>query len=526
MKQLISSIVEKSISNIYSLQEKVEINIPNKRFGDYSTNIILQISSKINEPIAEIAAKAVNSILKESKLFKNVECTKNGFINFTINDEYLSAQIKEIRKQGKLYGTSSIGKGKTVLLEFVSANPTGPLHIGHGRWAAIGDNIASLLSAVGYKVEREYYINDVGNQVEKLELSVRARANNKEIPEGGYGGAYVIDLAEKLKADLNKPNFRILLINAILDDQKRVLREFGLSFDNYYSEETLHKSGKVKETLNLLDKSGNTFNEGGALWFKSMDLGDDKNRVLVKETGETTYFAADIAYHLDKFKRGYSHIINIWGADHHGYVPRLKAALKALGLETNKLEIIIGQMVALFRGKEPVKMSKRTGEMITLEEVIQEIGKDSARFFLAMTSAQSHLEFDLELAKKHAASNPVYYVQYAHARLCSIFREGHGIVLNEKADLGLLTHPAERDLILKLISIKDEIISAALKREPHIMIEYAKNLSALFHNYYHKCRILSDDLELTSARLMLADAARIVLKNVLELLKVEAPERM
>ena len=275
-------------------------------------------------------------------------------------------------------------------------------------------------------------------------------------------------------------------------------------------------------------KTGHTFFEDGALWFKSQDHGDDKNRVLVRENGEPTYFTADIAYHLDKFSRGYDQLIDVWGADHHGYVPRLKAALKVLGLPVDHFEVIIGQLVSLFRGSEPVKMSKRTGDMITLEEVVQEIGKDATRFFLTMVSSQNRLEFDLELAKKHASDNPVYYVQYAHARICSIFREAEerGVEFNGNCDLSKLIHPAERDLMRKLIDLGDEIVSAAEKRTPHQMVEYAKSLAAIYHNYYHKCRVISDDIDLTRARLALADATRTILKNVLILLKVEAPERM
>jgi len=528
MKELIRGIIKKAIS-----PEELDfsVDIPKvRKFGDFATNVAILLAPSKNRPLPELAEELANLIKASdsSGLFSAVEAARNGFINFKINDAYLQQQVNVIREKDKEFGKSDKGKGQRVLLEFVSANPTGPLHIGHGRWAVIGDDIASVMEAAGYQVEREFYVNDVGNQIEKLEISVRARIEGHEPPEGGYGGAYITDLAEKLKNDARSPHFRDILLNLILEDQKRVLREIGVEYDRFYHEKDLHDKGKVKQAVEELKKQQVTFTEAGALWFKSQEFGDDKNRVLVRESGETTYFAADIAYHLDKFERGYDQIINVWGADHHGYVVRLKAALKALKLPVEKLEIIIGQLVALYRGNEPVRMSKRTGEMITLEEVAQEIGKDATRFFLTMVTAGSHLEFDLELAKQHAQSNPVYYVQYAHARISSIFREGDekGMRLQGDPQVSLLTHPAERELIRRLIDLEDTIITCAKNREPHLMVEYAKDVAAHFHNYYHKCRVLSEDIELSQARLALADATRIVIRNVLELLKVEAPERM
>ncbi|MFA4967473.1 MAG: arginine--tRNA ligase [Candidatus Margulisiibacteriota bacterium] len=519
-----------AIGGIYSISVTGMIGIPNKKYGDFSSNAALLLAPKLLKPLPDIAEEIAQYISSKDKnnLFKSVEFTKTGFINFKLNDRFLQDLVSRIKKENSGYGRSDIEKGKKALIEFVSANPTGPLHIGHGRWAVIGDDIASLLEAVGYKVEREFYVNDQGNQIDKLEASVKARAEGKEVPEGGYGGAYVLDLAEKLKNDIDKPNFRGLIIKMMLDDQKRVLRELGVQFDRFFSERSLHENGKVKEAIEKLKKTGGTFMEDGALWFKSTDHGDDKNRVIVRENGESTYFAADIAYHLDKFDRGYDLLINVWGADHHGYVARLKTALNALGLPIERFEIIIGQLVSLYRGSEPVRMSKRTGDMITLEEVIKEIGKDSTRFFLTMVTASSHLDFDLELAKKQAADNPVFYVQYAHARICSIFREleAQGQKLDPNPDLSLLSHPAERELLRRLLDFEDEIITAARKREPHLLVEYAKSVAAIYHNYYHKCRVISEDHNLTQARLALAEAARIVIKNVLELLKVEAPERM
>ena len=530
MKQELEKIVRSALAELYSSAVESVIGIPGQKYGDFSTNAALLLASQRNEPLPEIAKKIAEHIKLNDRnnLFKSVDSTRTGFVNFILSDTFLQENLLRIKREGSNYGRTKKYDGKKVLMEFVSANPTGPLHIGHGRWAVIGDDIASLLEAVGYKVDREFYVNDCGNQVEKLEASVIARANGQEIPEGGYGGAYVVDLADKLRSDIGKPSFRNILLNTMLDDQKRVLGGLDVKFDRFFSEKSLHEEGKVKESIEKMKKSGTTFIEQGALWFKSTDYGDDKNRVIVRENGESTYFAADIAYHLDKLNRGYDLLINVWGADHHGYVARLKTALKALGHPLEKLEVIIGQLVSLYRGAEPVRMSKRTGDMITLEEVVEEIGKDATRFFLTMVTAQSHLDFDLDLAKKHATENPVYYVQYAHARLMSIFREweAKGPKTDEAPDLSLLAHPSERILMRKLLDYEDEIAAAAGKRAPHLLVEYAKNLAAIFHNYYHKCRVISEDEKMSRARLRLCETTRIVIRNVLELLKVDAPERM
>lgn len=531
MKERIADLIAEAVSGHISPVPEIEVEIPKvKSHGDFSTNIAILSARQALIPLPQLAQEIAEKIKAADRegLFAQVSATKTGFINLKINDAFLQKQLYRIINEDRSFGQSKAYAGKKVLIEFVSANPTGPLHIGHGRWAVIGDDIGSLFKAVGYEVEREYYVNDVGSQIEKLEASVRARAEGREVPEGGYGGAYINDIANRFKGVLSEPHFRKMLLEAMLEDHKRVLRELLVNFDRYFSEQSLHDSGKVRAMVEQLKATHKTFEEGGALWFKSQEFGDDKNRVLVRETGETTYFTADLAYHLDKFNRGYDLIINVWGTDHHGYVPRLKAALAALGLPVDKLEIIIGQLVALYRGAEPVRMSKRTGEMITLEEVIQEIGKDATRFFLTMVTVRSHLEFDLELAKQQAPQNPVYYVQYAYARLSSIFREAaeRGIKYDKSADASLLTHEAERDLMRKLVDIEDRIKSAAARREPHLLVEYVRELAAIFHNYYHKCRVLSEDLPLSAARLLLAEATRIVIRNVLELLKIEAPERM
>lgn len=527
MKERLANLVAAASRKLVSpdLLPRIDISIPQERFGDFSTNLAILLAPVCGKPPFEIAAFIADR-LKSSKLFEKVEPMRNGFVNFTLTSDYLQKNLSTILKQGRNYGRSGWGGGKKALVEFVSANPTGPLHVGHGRWAVIGDDIASLLEAAGYRVEREYYINDVGAQVDKLEQSVVARMEGRDVPEGGYGGAYIYDIAQVLRHD--RKNLKPKILDILLKGQKATLHKLGVKFDRFFRESDLHRKGKVKDAVFRLEMRGATFKEDGALWFKSQELGDDKNRVLTRETGETTYFAADIAYHMDKFKRNYGHIINVWGADHHGYVHRLKAALKVLGLPVERFEVIIGQLVSLYRGKELVKMSKRTGEMITLDEVVDEVGRDATRFFMTATSVNSHLDFDLELAKQQAANNPVYYVQYAHARISSILREARERRVKRKwrPDLSLLVHPSERKLMRRLLDVTDEILIAAKRREPHTMVEYAKSLAAVFHNFYHQCRVISDDAELTSARLVLSDATRITLRNVLELLKVSAPERM
>lgn len=493
---------------------EVTVEVPkNAEYGDFSTNAALLLAKSLRQPPFEIAEKIVAEIKKKpQKIFSEISAFKNGFINFKISFEFLQNNLKTILKEKQKYGRNKTGKGKKVLIEFVSANPTGPLHVGHGRWAVIGDDIASLFEACGYKVDREYYVNDRGNQIKLLEKSVKAAANGSPVPEGGYGGSYIKEIADDLKDHKQ-------LLPYILSKQKETLAKLKVIFDSYFSEKTLHDEGLVEDAISRLSSEGHTIREGGALWFKSEAFGDDKNRVLVKENGELTYFAADIAYHINKFKRGYDIIIDIWGADHHGYVPRVKAALAAVGLPIDRFEVIIGQLVTLYRGKEQVKMSKRTGEMVTLDEIISEIGSDAVRFFMTSTSVNNHLDFDLELAKEKKQENPVYYVQYAHARICSILRKSKCKVQSAKLDT--LTHEAERALMRKLLDFEDEILAACRKREPHQLINYVKDVAAIFHNFYHQCRVLDNP-----ARLVLVEATRIVIENVLKLLKIEAPEQM
>jgi arginyl-tRNA synthetase len=487
---------------------------PRKELGDFATNVAILGARQVKQNPFDFAAKLVAKVeeLDQGAVIEKIEVVKPGFINFFIKDSLIQNSIAEIIKQDHLWGQGSKNKDQKILLEYVSANPTGPLHVGHGRWAVIGDVIGRLLKTAGYAVQTEFYINNVGAQVEKLEASVKARREGKEIPEGGYGGDYIKEVKGETRAEM---------LEFLLAQQRQTLGALEVKFDRWFYENELHDRGAVVAAVEKLKNIGVTFEEGGATWFKSMDQGDDKNRVLRREDGRPTYFAADIAYHLDKFARGYDRLIDIWGTDHHGYVGRLKAALKVLGQPVEKFEIIIGQLVTLYRGDQPIRMSKRTGEMVSLQEVMDEIGVDATRFFFAATDVNSHLDFDLELAKKKSADNPVYYLQYGHARICSIIRKSPVAGHESRVDLSGLTDPAERELMVKLLAWPRTIEEAALLRHPHRITEYGKELAMTFHHFYEKCRVLGNP-----ARLTLVDASRIVLRNVLELLGINAPEQM
>ena len=515
------------VGNAFPSALDIEIESPkNEKYGDYSTNIAI-ISSKLNGTTPIETANGIVSRLKnvdKGKVFSSISSTPQGFINFRVNDAYLYKNLIEIMKKNGDYGRSNTGRRKNVLLEFVSANPTGPLHIGHGRWAVIGDCLANVLRAVGYNVDREYYINDVGEQIEKLALSVKARMDGRDIPDGGYAGGYITELAGNIK---DKGRIKEEAMKQLLSQQKETLKKLGVNFNKWFHESELHRKGMVKKCIKKLEERGLTFHEGKTLWFKSSEFGDDKNRVLIKEDGSPTYFAADIAYHINKFDRRYDKIIDVWGTDHHGYVARLKAAITALGYPAKNLEIIIGQLVALYRGKELIRMSKRTGEMITLQEVIDEIDVPATRYFLVRNSPSTHMNFDLELAKSKSLENPVYYVCYAHARICSILKEAKKAGLSPgSGSLCLLNTEPERKLMVKLLRFEDEAENSAAFMQPHRMTSYAESLAQIFHNYYHQHRVISNDKELSSARLSLAKATSIVLRNVLKLLGITAPEHM
>ncbi|MBN3033882.1 MAG: arginine--tRNA ligase [Candidatus Saganbacteria bacterium] len=489
---------------------------PRKEYGDFASSVAVAGARQLGQNPLELAGRLAGLLaeLDRGQTASKIEVVKPGFINFFLKDEVVQDAIPEIIERDRAWGQGSGVKGQEekILLEFVSANPTGPLHVGHGRWAVIGDNIARLLKAAGGRVATEFYVNNVGAQVENLEASVRAVRAGQPVPEGGYGGAYIKDVQGGTRKEM---------LAFLLGQQQETLRQLGITFDRWSYENELHDRGEVLAAVQKLRDLGATFEEGGATWFKAQELGDDKNRVLTREDGRPTYFAADIAYHLDKFARGYGRLIDIWGTDHHGYAPRLKAALKVLDQPADKFEIIIGQLVTLYRGGEPVRMSKRTGELITLQEVLDEIGADATRFFFSATDVNSHLDFDLELAKQRSVSNPVYYLQYAHARICSILRKSKVKSQKSKIDLSGLTYPAERELMLKLLAWPRLVAAAAAARQPHRVTEYGKELAIVFHHFYEQCRVLGNP-----GRLTLVDASRITLRNVLELLGISAPESM
>ena len=477
---------------------------------------------------------------------EKVEIAGPGFLNFFIREDRWSSLLKIVESEGDRYGTATFGQGRRIQVEFVSANPTGPLHIGHARGAVVGDVMANILAAVGYGVFREYYINDAGNQMNNLGKSVLLRyrellGRTEEFPEGCYKGEYIRDLAaELLKRDGERylgmdameaiPLLTTYAGAAILEGIKEDLLAFGVVFDLYFSERELYREDGVGSLLRTLEEKGFIYHEGNALWFRTTAFGDEKDRVVVRQNGDPTYFAADIAYHRNKFLRGFETVIDIWGADHHGYIPRMSAAVQALGYEKDALKVILVQLVNLLRDGKPVAMSTRSGEFDTLREVIDEVGKDAARYNFLMRRSDSHLDFDLELAKRQSNENPVYYVQYAYARICSIIRmaaeRGCEAPRYDQAELGLLRLQEEIDLIKTITRFPEVVEGAARTLEPHRLTFYLNDTAAIFHSYYNKNKVISDDGALTGARLFLVKSVRTVLKNALTLLGVSAPEKM
>ena len=484
-------------------------------------------------------------VLKGNELFMRIEVAGPGFINFTLKPSCWFEVLEQIHSQSSNYGMSNVGQGRRVQVEFVSANPTGPLHIGHGRGAAIGDAVAQLLTKVGYDVCREYYINDAGNQVVLLGRSILQRAKELlgqqvDFPEDGYQGRYIYDIAKAFlneQKDLNSLsedegiNQCIRFgVKYVLDWLSRDLEAFGVHFDNWYSEQSLYDNALVDKELAKLKDLGLTYEKEGALWFRTTDYGDDKDRVLVRSDGSPTYFASDVAYHMVKFDRGFETLIDVWGADHHGYVPRMKAVLAGLGHAPEDLEILMIQMVNLLRAGKPIAMGKRSGEFVSLREVIDEVGRDACRFFFLMRRSDSQLDFDLELAKQKSAENPVYYVQYAHARVCSINRNAEeiGISLPVSGNFATEHLRLEEELAMtKLLArYPDTVVGAALNYEPHRIVYYLQELASQFHSYYNRYRVLTDEANESLARLYLVNSVRIVLENALNLLGVSAPEKM
>ena len=533
---IIKNAVKKAFPEILDnvIGESLSLEVPKeKKFGDFSANIAMKLSKELRKPPFEIAGSIIKNIEKSSGI-KDVKVEKPGFINFYISNKAVAAALEDIIKEDAGFGVSTIGRNKKVQIEFVSANPTGPLTVAHGRQAAIGDSLARILKFCGYDVVKEYYINDEGVQIQALGKSVKARlmeasGEKSGFPENGYKGKYIYDIAEKLKetkrSSLSDEFFMEYAVKEIMETIVKDLEDFGVYFDVWYSQKALAKSGKVEKAIDDLKKREFLYEKDGATWFKSTGLGDDKDRVIIKSDGSYTYLTPDMAYHKEKFEKGYHRIINIWGPDHHGYINRIKAACQALGYDKEKLSILIAQLVTLYRDGKPVKMSTREGEFITLREIMDEVGKDAARFFFIMRRTESHLDFDLALAKAQTLDNPVYYIQYAHARISSIIEFSKDAKPNLE-NLGLLDKEQELDIVKALMHYPKIIEAAASNLEPSILLTYLQDLAGLFHSYYNAYRIVTDDKPLTEARITLIQAVKKVIASGLDLLGVTALEKM
>lgn len=516
----------------------------NKENGDYATNIAMQLTKLAKKPPRAIAEAIIENLDQESASIEKIEVAGPGFINITLKKDYLQEVVKTVLTQGAEYGRTDAGKGEKIQVEFVSANPTGDLHLGHARGASVGDSLCNVLDFAGYNVEREYYINDAGNQIDNLAKSVEARyfqalGEEVEMPADGYHGKDIINIGKKLveeEGDKYKhvsdqeryDYFRSYGLAYELEKLKTDLANFRVVFDNWFSETTLYGSGKIEAALGKLRENGHIFEEDGATWFRSTTFGDDKDRVLIKQDGSFTYILPDIAYHEDKIQRGFGKLINIWGADHHGYIPRMKAAIEALGYEKDTLEVIVAQMVHLYKDGERMMMSKRTGKAVTLRELVEEVGLDAVRYFFVMRSGDAQMDFDLDLAVSESSENPVYYAQYGHARISSIIRQSAELNLNASQEgASLLTAEREIDLLKKIGDFPQVVADAAKSRGPHRIATYIQELAAAFHSFYNAEKVLDqDNIELSEARLALVIATRTTLANALRLIGVSAPEKM
>ncbi|MDE1709604.1 arginine--tRNA ligase [Staphylococcus cohnii] len=544
VEEIKKSIQQAQLADINEMPEiKIEIPKDNKN-GDYSTNIAMVLTKIAKRNPREIATAIVDNLDTTAAQVEKVDIAGPGFINFYLDSAYLTAIITEAINKGNQFGHKAEKNGENILLEYVSANPTGDLHIGHARNAAVGDTLANILEAAGYNVTREYYINDAGNQITNLARSIEARYfealgdNSFEMPEGGYHGKDIInigkDLAEKqpeikdLDEEERIKTFRQLGVDYEMQKLRKDLDDFNTHYDSWFSETTLYESGEIKQVLNKMTKLGYTYEEDGATWLRTTDFSDDKDRVLIKKDGNYTYFLPDIAYHFDKIERGNDILINLFGADHHGYIQRLKASMETFGVDSERLEIQIMQMVRLMQDGQEVKMSKRTGNAITLREIMDEVGVDAARYFLTMRSPDTHFDFDMELAKQESQDNPVYYAQYAHARICSILKQAKekGVEPSTDADYSFITNDKAIELMKKIAEFESTIENAAAQRAPHRMTNYIQDLAAHFHKFYNDEKVLTDDLEKTKALIALIDAVRITLHNALNLVGVTAPESM
>jgi arginyl-tRNA synthetase len=560
MKEDIQKVVLKSvesIANSISVSDfpiEVEVGIPKrKEFGDFSINTAMVLAKKTGQNPRKLAELIIENLPQEQEaLFKKVEIAGAGFINFFVREEAIVNKLREIEQAGQVYGNASAKRGESILVEFVSANPTGYLHIGHARNAVVGDALSNILQASGFDVTREFYINDRGHQMEMLGESVYARyleflGMDREIPEDGYKGEYIGEIAALIHSDKgdsllgeDKEAEAVLYCRQfakkwLLNHLEGDLESVGIKFDEWYSEsENIHSSqesvqgrSRLEAARDLLQEKGALKEEDGALWFKATEFGDNQDWVLVKSDGSPTYFLADIAYHYHKLERGFDSLINVWGADHHGHIARLKAALRALGLDESRLNVVLIQFVRLMRDGKEVAMSKRSGSYVTMREVVRDVGPDVMRFFLLMRSSESHLDFDLDLAKKESSENPVYYIQYAYARINSLFRKAAESDMSASAEtLGELKEQVEIDLIKKLLLFPEAVEEAAGSLAPHKMAYFLQELASDFHVYYNKCRIVDENADISQARLYLVSCVRIVLSNGLRLLGISTPERM
>ena len=546
MEKDIKALIEHAVKGLGAGEVVVEVEIPkDESFGDIATPVAMGLAKTLKKPPRKIAEEIV-SLLGTSEVFERIDIAGPGFINLTFSKTYLYSGLTNILSKEKTFLRKTLGKGKRIQIEFVSANPTGPLHLGHGRGAAVGAALSNLLEAAGYSIEREYYVNDAGRQVKVLGHSVFAKYQQLlgieyPFPEDGYRGHYVEEIARKMLDRYGKKFsetgfqevsgiFVDFSYREMLAEIEHDLRDFGIVFDTWQSERDLYAKNDVENAIDDLRRRRHLYEEEGALWFRATKFGDDKDRVIVKSDGEYTYFASDIAYHRKKIEMKFSEIIDIWGADHHGYIARLKAVIQALGYPPDHLRVMLVQMVTLLRGGKPVQMSKRAGEFVTLREVIEEVGADTTKFIFLTRRPDSHLEFDLEAAKAQSAENPVFYVQYANARINSIFAKAKekGIAVGEPEgiDFSHLVESEELRIIKKLLTYPVAFEGAVLSHEPHRITFYLQELAGLFHPYYNKYRVITDDDEITRARLGLCEAVRIVLRDGLEILGLTAPEKM
>ena len=574
LTKCVQDLISKGILN--EMPSKIRIDhTKDNSHGDYATNIALMLSKQAKMSPVELA-KIIIDQFEQKNFIKKIEIAGPGFINFFISQESSSSIVNDILAQAASFGCSDIGQGKKVLLEYVSANPTGPLHVGHGRGAAYGATVSNLLRNAGFIVDNEYYVNDAGRQMDILTVSIYLRylticGEDLRFPDNGYQGQYINDIAQgiyetsgqkfHLKSDLVFENvcrdgteggdkevhidqliekaksilgdgFKTVFevgIESILSGIKNDLAEFGVVFEKWFSEQSLIDSGLSESCISKLKDSKNLYEKDGALWFKTTNYGDEKDRVVVRDNGNHTYFASDIAYHLEKLDRGYDKIINVWGADHHGYIPRVKASIEALGHNSDKLEILLVQFANLYRGGSKVQMSTRSGSFVTLEDLRAEVGNDAARFFYILRKSEQHMDFDLDLAKSKTNENPVYYIQYAHARICSVFKQADEKELEldvSQANLSLLTEEIEKDILRELSRFRSVLESSAIQYEPHQLAYYLRDLSNHFHSYYNACKFIVDDKNLTQSRLALINATQQILKNGLSILGVGAPESM